>query len=106
MELRGDQGEEIQKLVAAIDENGQEELQAIYTEAESVEQGAGDVLRETWERDVRERKEFFEDQLKNSKLTNIVTSWACFCPVINNLSRNMQTQYVWAHVLTANWSCM
>ena len=74
MELRGDQGEEIQKLVAAIDENGQEELQAIYTEAESVEQGAGDVLRETWERDVRERKEFFEDQLKNSKLTNIVTS--------------------------------
>jgi len=30
-------------LVAAIDENGQEELQAIYTEAESVEQGAGDV---------------------------------------------------------------
>jgi len=32
------------------------------------------VLREAWERDVRERKEFFEDQLKNSKLTNIVTS--------------------------------
>jgi len=60
MELRGDQGEEIQKIVAAIDENGQEELQAIYTEAESVEQGAGDVLRETWERDVRECKEFLK----------------------------------------------
>ena len=69
VEIRGDQGEEIQKLVAAIDQSGQEELQAIYTEANSVEEGAGDALREAWERDVAERKEFFEDQLKSSKQT-------------------------------------
>ena len=72
VELRGDQAEDIQKLVSAIDEKGQDELQAIYMEAENVDEGIGDALREAWERDVTEHKEFFEDQLKNSTLICII----------------------------------
>jgi len=36
------------------------------------------VLQEAWERDVTERKAFFEDQLEKSGLTNIVTSQSMF----------------------------
>ena len=38
----------------------------------NVDEGIGDALREAWERDVTERKEFFEDQLKNSTLICII----------------------------------
>ena len=58
------------KLASAIEERGQEELKAIIEEAESIEEGNGEVIKKVWEQDVTSRKKFYEDQLKNSTLYN------------------------------------
>lgn len=65
VDLSNEHDIELQQLVTAIDNNGQADLEAIFQEAENSGEGCGDTLREFWERDVTERKQFFEDQLKN-----------------------------------------
>ena len=66
------QDEELMKLVQTIDDTGTEHLEAVFSEADQVTEGNGEELRQTWERDVSSRKEFFQDQLKNRKW---VDSW-------------------------------
>ena len=65
VELSGEQDEEMQKLVMAIEEKGQDELANIASECG--EEIGGDVMR-AWQNDVSSRQEFFKDQLKNRKL--------------------------------------
>ena len=65
VELSNEQDIELQQLVTAINQNGQSYLETIFQEADDSGEGCGDTLRECWERDVIERKQFFEDQLKN-----------------------------------------
>ena len=65
VELSNEQDIELQQLVTAINQNGQSYLETIFQEADNSGEGCGDTLRECWERDVIERKQFFEDQLKN-----------------------------------------
>ena len=72
VELSGMQDEELMKLVQTIDDTGTEHLEAVFSEADQVTEGNGEELRQTWERDVSSRKEFFQDQLKNRKW---VDSW-------------------------------
>ncbi len=59
VELTGEQDEELQRLVKAIDEHGEEHLETVITEAEQSGEGTGDELRQVWDRDVTSRKEFF-----------------------------------------------
>ena len=68
VQLGADQDNELQRLIREIEENGQSQLEGVFQEAEKSEEEVGDELRKVWERDVTSRKEFFEDQLKNSKL--------------------------------------
>ena len=65
VELSGEQDKEMQKLVMAIEEKGQDELAKIASECG--EEIGGDVMR-AWQNDVSSRQEFFKDQLKKRKL--------------------------------------
>ena len=67
VQLGANQDHELQQLVAAIQENGQAQLEEVFREANVSGEGVGDELRQLWERDVILRKDFFEDQLKNSE---------------------------------------
>lgn len=73
--LSNEQDMELQQLVGAIGQNGQSDLETIFREAEDSGEGCGDTLREHWERDVTQRKQFFEDQLKN-KSTSRGNRWS------------------------------
>ena len=66
--LDDEQHDEMSMLVAAIEEKGQEELEEVMKEAESSGESCSMALKEVWERDVKERKDFFGDQLQNSKV--------------------------------------
>ncbi len=70
IELSPDQDDEMGKLVTAIQENGKEHLEAIYAEAEQAKEGGGEEVRQTWERDMLARKDFFQDQLKNRRFSS------------------------------------
>ena len=70
VELEAGQDNQLQCLIREIEENGQSELEGIFRKADESGEGVGDQLRQIWERDVTSRKEFFEDQLKNSKLSS------------------------------------
>ena len=59
------QDEEMQKLVMAIEDKGQDELAKITSECG--EEIGSNVMR-AWQNDVSSRQEFFKDQLKNRKL--------------------------------------
>ena len=61
--IDSEQDAELQQLVATIDDKGQGELENIFTEAGE----CGDELRSIWEKDVASRKQFFQDQVRNSK---------------------------------------
>ena len=63
MDIDSEQDAELQQLVATIDDKGQCELENIFTEAGE----CGDELRSIWEKDVASRKQFFQDQVRNSK---------------------------------------
>ena len=67
--LTEEQENEMTELASAIEERGQKELKDIIEEAESIEEGNGEVIKKVWEQDVTSRKKFFEDQLKNSTLS-------------------------------------
>ena len=67
VELSGEQDEEMQKLVMAIEEKGQDELAKIATECEEI----GDDVMRAWQNDVSSWQEFFKDQLKNRKLQSM-----------------------------------
>ena len=68
MSLCCDQDRELSKLVLAIQEKGQEDLEKIFEEAEGASgTDNADVMKEVWQRDVLERKEFLADQLRNSE---------------------------------------
>ena len=60
------QDNELQHLIREIQKNGQSHLEGVFREADESGEGVGDELRRVWERDATLRKEFFEDQLKNS----------------------------------------
>ena len=63
------QNEELCELVQAISssDEGQQQLQTIFQEADTVGSGKGDVLKSIWEQDTADMKEFYEDQHKNGK---------------------------------------
>ena len=65
VKLSGEQDEEMQKLVMAIEDKGQDELAKITSECG--EEIGNDVMR-AWQNDVSSQQEFFKDQLKNRKL--------------------------------------
>ena len=68
MSLCCDQDRELSKLVLAIQEKRQEDLEKILEEAEGASgTDNADVMKEVWQRDVLERKEFLADQLRNSE---------------------------------------
>ena len=59
--LDDDQDEEMEAVVTSIEQNCSNELEKLFVEAK---------LREVWKSDKeRDRKEFREDQLRNSKCT-------------------------------------
>ena len=66
VEVDAEQDSELQQLVATIEDNGQSELEKIFAEAGE----CGDELRSIWEKDVTSRREFFQDQMKNSRCNN------------------------------------
>ena len=63
VDVDSEQDVELQELVTTIDDKGQSELEKIFAEAGE----CGDELRNIWAKDVELRKEFFQDQLKNSE---------------------------------------
>ena len=63
VDVESEQDAELQQLVTTIDEKGQSELENIFAEAGE----CGEELRTTWEKDVTLRKQFFQDQARNSK---------------------------------------
>ncbi len=64
IELNPTQDDELLQLVNAIDENGQDQLDAAITEAKQCVDGSGKEVRRIWKGDLTSRK-FFQDQLKN-----------------------------------------
>ena len=58
----GEQDEELQRLVMAIEEKGKEDLAAIVAESGD---DVGDEVMRTWQKDVSTHHEFLKDQLKN-----------------------------------------
>ena len=73
VQLGQSQDDELLQLVTAIQEQGQEQLESVFKEAGEVGEEVGDEVRQAWERDVVSRREFFEDQLKNSKHNHVYT---------------------------------
>jgi len=70
--LEDDQSDEVSEVVARIEQDCSEELQDVFREAEEYSTEAGSSLCSAWERDKENSKvEFFQDQLKNSKLNCI-----------------------------------
>ena len=63
VDVDSEQDAELQQLVATIDDKGQGELEKIFTEAGECE----DKLRSIREKDVASRKQFFQNQVSNSK---------------------------------------
>ena len=63
VDIDSEQDTELQQLVTTIDDKGQNELEKIFAEAGE----CGDKLRSIWEKDVALRKQFFQDQLRNSE---------------------------------------
>ena len=62
--LDDEQNDELTKLIATIEERGDEEVEKILKEADS--SGAGEAVREIWQMDkMRMKKEFSDDQEKN-----------------------------------------
>ena len=59
----------MQKLVMAIEAEGKDQLNAIISEAQQMGNEVGDDVLQAWQRDVTSRKEFFNDQLWNRKLS-------------------------------------
>ena len=66
--LLDEQESEMTEVVRAIEERGDTELSTIIEEAELIQEGNGEMLRDVWEQDVASRSKFYEDQLKNSML--------------------------------------
>ena len=62
IELSGEQDEELQRLVTAIEEKGKDDLAAIVAESG---EDVGDEVMRAWQKDVSSRHESFKDQLKN-----------------------------------------
>ena len=65
--LLGNQHDEVCQLVSAIAERGKDDLEQIFHEAETANEGGGELLKQLWDRDIEDKKSFYEDQLKNSK---------------------------------------
>ena len=65
------QNDEIAELVKSIDssDHGQHALQLIFQEADKAGEGKGDILRDIWEQDVSDMKQFYQDQEKNGEYT-------------------------------------
>ena len=64
------QNKEIGELVKSIitTPHGPQQLSDILTEAEGTCEGLGSVLKEIWEKDISDLKQFQSDQEKNGKL--------------------------------------
>ena len=63
VDVYSEQDAGLQQLVTTIDNKGQSELEKIFAEAGEY----GDELWSIWEEDVALRKQFFQDQLRNSE---------------------------------------
>lgn len=64
--LDDDQDEEMGRIVTTIEQRCSSELERLFVEGDK--HGIGSKLRDIWESDTkREKDEFQEDQLKNSK---------------------------------------
>ena len=72
------------QLVTTIDEKGQSELENIFAEAGE----CGEELRTTQEKDVTLRKQFFQDQARNSKCIVYVYIGASYIYIIRYGYRN------------------
>lgn len=73
VQLSADQDEELQQLIHAIQEQGREQLEAVFKEADDAGE-VGSELRQAWNRDVEAGKDIFEDQLKNCELLSLFVS--------------------------------
>lgn len=60
VQLNQDQDNELQQLISAIQEKGQDQLEP-FKDADTAGEGVGDELCQVWERDILAQKEFFED---------------------------------------------
>lgn len=65
--LPTEQSDEICEMVSTIQQNeeGQHQLQQIFTEADQSGEGRGELLKEIWDRDVADMEQFFQDQKSN-----------------------------------------
>ena len=83
IELSGEQDEELQRLVMAIEEKGKEDLAAIVAESG---EDVGDEVMRTWQKDVTTHHEFFKDQLKNRmSLSSFLLPPPCVSPSLLSL---------------------
>ena len=63
------QNDEITELIKSIDnsDDGQSALQSIFKEADEDGAGKGDMLKDIWEQDVSDMKQFYQDQQQNGE---------------------------------------
>ncbi len=80
--LDNDQNNEMTQLVNQIENKGRNNLERIFEEAEETNKGNKDIVQQVWERDIEERKSFYEDQLslpapRNFIPTNLILHASC-----------------------------
>jgi len=80
--LNENQNSELLKLIDCIDSSneGQEELNKVFEEAENRKPGSRAVIREMWQ---MEKEAFFKDQSKNVKLDHVLKIFLLVYSLIN-----------------------
>ena len=73
------QSSEIAEVVRTIQhtEQGQQQLQEIFSEADQSGEGHGELLKEIWDRDVTDMERFFKDQKSNGELSSSISVKYC-----------------------------
>ena len=73
--LSDKQDQEMRKIVNVIENDFRPELQRVINDSSDEGSGKADVLRAVWEQDLKDRREFWTDQRRNSEQTvNIGTN--------------------------------